>query len=604
MVSAQETRPIGQITHIEPLEHTKDTLERWVTWMNDPEIRQWMFRDLPTSREEINEWLYQATHDPRRHYFSIIQNGENVGFISLRQDHEPSDTGEIGIVIGPNFLRGKGLGKHALDSVLDYAKATLQLTSVRAMIKPSNERSIRLFTGRGFTEKNRVTISGDDMIRFDKQLNEPSKEVTAAQSYFQEIGLETPETDVLVHAAEQFARELESGGQSKDPSSSLLMIDTQLMPPNPEYLKSRSGKEVLVIEYGGSNVRIAVGKIDEQGQPGFASFAKDGSKKIEGRLSKSAFSSPDDLYTEIFRLIDATEGVILPETCPESIGIIWSFPGYAARTEYGVDVTSPNELTKGISVQGMDQVMVGSSLVSALRERYYPDTDIHPKIAVLNDTPAVLFSYVPENKGENQIGVVDGTGFNIALMANSTTYNLEAGSFSGIPLPPYADALETRYDNAGKDLAEKQCSGKYVGDQFDALTQSLIDKAMISGVKSAKLDGRDMDQLLIGNKTFIEQKLGHTLTRDEHMILTDLATRLRNRAAVVVGLLVGMSIRTFSDGFGDSVTVPVEGAFFIKTPGLSEIAAVIASSVAGKPVEFAQGENLGIKGAVAAAATL
>ena len=248
--------------------------------------------------------------------------------------------------------------------------------------------------------------------------------------------------------------------------------------------------------------------------------------------------------------------------------------------------------------------MVGEALVSALRDHYYPGSNTTPRVAVLNDTPAVLFSKVPERKGENQLGVVDGTGFNIALLHNGVTYNLEAGSFSGLPLPLYALAMEHRYDNPGRDLAEKQCSGKYVGDQFDYLTQSLIDKGILSGEKSSTLDGHDMDQLLLGNSAFIEQKLGHTLTRDERTILTDLATRLRNRAALVVGLLVGMSVRTFTDGFGPDVKVPVEGSFFIKTPGLPEIASVVASSVAGKPVDFLPGESLGIKGAVAAAASI
>ena len=65
-----------------------------------------------------------------------------------------------------------------------------------------------------------------------------------------------------------------------------------------------------------------------------------------------------------------------------------------------------------------------------------------------------------------------------------------------------------------------------------------------------------------------------------------------------------MSVRTFTDGFGPDVKVPVEGSFFIKTPGLPEIASVVASSVAGKPVDFLPGESLGIKGAVAAAASI
>src|SRR3989344_668416 len=81
---------------LEPVEHTRETLTKWVEWINDPDIRQWMYADLPRSAEDINHWLYNATHDPRRHYFSIRADGKLIGFVSLRQDHAPDTTGEVG----------------------------------------------------------------------------------------------------------------------------------------------------------------------------------------------------------------------------------------------------------------------------------------------------------------------------------------------------------------------------------------------------------------------------------------------------------------------------------------------------------------------------
>jgi hypothetical protein len=68
--------------------------------------------------------------------------------------------------------------------------------------------------------------------------------------------------------------------------------------------------------------------------------------------------------------------------------------------------------------------------------------------------------------------------------------------------------------------------------------------------------------------------------------------------------MVGTIVRTYGDGFGAEVAVPVEGAFFLRTPGLQDIATTIATTVAGKPVTFLPGENLGIKGAVAAACSV
>ena len=42
------------------------------------------------------------------------------------------------------------------------------LTSVRALIKPFNEKSIKLFTGQGFVEDARVTVFDEPFTRYKK----------------------------------------------------------------------------------------------------------------------------------------------------------------------------------------------------------------------------------------------------------------------------------------------------------------------------------------------------------------------------------------------------------------------------------------------------
>jgi RimJ/RimL family protein N-acetyltransferase len=170
MVATQEVRKRQTTIHLEPVQHSRETLAKWIEWINDPKIRQWMYSDLPQSPEDINQWLYNATHDPRRHYFSIIADGNLIGFVSLRQDQKPESTGEIGIVIGDKSYQSRGIGTATVTAVTQFAKDVVGLTSVRAMIKPENEKSIRLFHGAGFTQKGTATINDVHMLRFEKQL--------------------------------------------------------------------------------------------------------------------------------------------------------------------------------------------------------------------------------------------------------------------------------------------------------------------------------------------------------------------------------------------------------------------------------------------------
>lgn len=170
MVANQEIKKPTISIHLEPVQHTRETLDKWVTWINDPDVRKWMWNDLPTSPEDINEWLYNASNDPRRHYFSIVADGKQIGFVNLRQDHAPDTSGEIGIVIGEKNFQSRGIGSLTVKAIDAYAKDVVGLQSVRAMIKPTNEKSIRLFTGQGYIPQGNVTIDGITMTKFVKML--------------------------------------------------------------------------------------------------------------------------------------------------------------------------------------------------------------------------------------------------------------------------------------------------------------------------------------------------------------------------------------------------------------------------------------------------
>lgn len=153
---------------LEPLKYSEETLDLWVKWMNDPDIRQYMYASLTKDPEAIKDWLIFACESKTRHYFSIISEEKNIGFISVRQDEKPNDTAEIGIVIGEKEYQGKGIGSKVLKEVLTTCADDYHLSSVRALIKPFNEKSIKLFTKHGFIEDAHVTVFDEPFIRFIK----------------------------------------------------------------------------------------------------------------------------------------------------------------------------------------------------------------------------------------------------------------------------------------------------------------------------------------------------------------------------------------------------------------------------------------------------
>lgn len=153
-----------------PVQHTQETLKNWTRWLTDPDVHLWMTGDIPRSPDQINQWLYHATHDPLRHYFTIYADGNMVGIVNLRQDQAPRETAEIGIVIGDPMLRSRGIGTETVKQAEEKAKTEYGITKIRAHIHPDNEKSLRLFSGQGYTYTHDVTIGGKPMKRFEKMI--------------------------------------------------------------------------------------------------------------------------------------------------------------------------------------------------------------------------------------------------------------------------------------------------------------------------------------------------------------------------------------------------------------------------------------------------
>lgn len=168
--SQQEFLVYKPTVTLEKARNDEQTVLQWMKWMNDPEILQFMYDTEPYTKEEIARWVKIVTEDPERHYFYIKADGKDVGFVTLRQDQQPHTSAEMGIVIGDKDYWDSGIGSQTVKQVEKYAKESAGITNIRAMIKPHNERSIRLFTRNGFHEVAEVSVNNVPMIRFEKNI--------------------------------------------------------------------------------------------------------------------------------------------------------------------------------------------------------------------------------------------------------------------------------------------------------------------------------------------------------------------------------------------------------------------------------------------------
>ncbi|WP_425886176.1 hexokinase [Parabacteroides sp. ASD2025] len=268
------------------------------------------------------------------------------------------------------------------------------------------------------------------------------------------------DNDQLKEIARSFREKIEEG-LNRD-NAEIQCIPTFITPDT----GSIQGK-ALVLDLGGTNYRVAT--VDfSNGTP--AIHPNNGWKK-----DMSVMKLPGYTREELFKeLADMIVGIKRDEEMP--IGYCFSYP---AESIPGGDARLLR-WTKGVDIKEMIGQLVGKPLLDYLNE--------HSKIRftgikVLNDTIASLFAGLTDNSYDAYIGLIVGTGTNMATfipadkitklnpadnMKGLIPVNLESGNFH----PPFLTAVDDTVDAISGSLGiqrfEKAVSGMYLGDILKA----------------------------------------------------------------------------------------------------------------------------------------
>lgn len=219
----------------------------------------------------------------------------------------------------------------------------------------------------------------------------------------------------------------------------------------------------LVLDLGGTNYRVATVNFTDD-KPTIR--PENGWKKDLSVMKASGFTR-DELFNE---LADPIEEIKREEEMP--IGYCFS---YAAESLPGGDARLLH-WTKGVNIPGMIGQPVGKPLLDYLNER---NEVKFSGIKVLNDTVASLFAGLSDNSYDAYIGLIVGTGTNMAtfIPAEKITklpasyhiegmvpVNLESGNFNPPYLTTVDEMVDTCSDSKGSQRFEKAVSGMYLGE--------------------------------------------------------------------------------------------------------------------------------------------
>ena len=225
--------------------------------------------------------------------------------------------------------------------------------------------------------------------------------------------------------------------------------------------------KALVLDLGGTNYRVAI--VDFSTEKPII-YPNNGWKK-----DMSIMKSPGYIREELFKeLADLIVEIKREEEMP--IGYCFSYP---TESIPGGDARLLR-WTKGVDIREMVGQFVGKPLLDYLNEK---NKIRFTGVKVLNDTIASLFAGLTDKSYDAYIGLVVGTGTNMATFIPSDKItkldpechvqglipvNLESGNFYPPFLTAVDDTVDATSDSLGKQRFEKAVSGMYLGDILKA----------------------------------------------------------------------------------------------------------------------------------------
>lgn len=365
------------------------------------------------------------------------------------------------------------------------------------------------------------------------------------KTFVEDLGLsmERYETTAL---KQSFFSEMDKGLAGED--SSLAMLDAYLQ-VDKEVEKNR---RVIVVDAGGTNLRVGTALFDDTGALQIENFQKSGMIGLNGRVSKQDFFE---------QLADRVLPVVNESDC---IGFCFSYPCEIQPNHDGKLL----RWTKGVDAPEVEGCLIGEELNKVLEAR-----GIAPKkIVLLNDTVATLLAGVAEGSkrgAKGYVGFILGTGTNTAYLEKGKVINIESGGFDKLSMTEMDRELDAASSNPGRQIFEKMISGTYLGP----LTLAALRKVPLS--ESAKEALAQMDSLSViyvdnftaGNGRDVGPLDDPRFSEEDSMLIRAVFTAVVERSAHLSA--VNIAVAAIRNGVSP-VCINLDGSTYFKTFGLRE----------------------------------
>lgn len=136
----------------------RSDLEKFVTWINDPEVTAGLTLYLPMSSVDEEKWFENAMQRPQEEKPLVIDMKDGtdwrlIGNSSFFSFDWISRSAEVGIMIGDKTAWNQGYGTEVMMLLLRHGFATLNLNRIYLRVYAENKRAIRTYEKAGFVHE-------------------------------------------------------------------------------------------------------------------------------------------------------------------------------------------------------------------------------------------------------------------------------------------------------------------------------------------------------------------------------------------------------------------------------------------------------------------
>lgn len=338
-----------------------------------------------------------------------------------------------------------------------------------------------------------------------------------------------------------------------------------------EEIASCAGEKAIVIDAGGTNLRIGLAQFDQLGKPVITDI------QVYPMLGVAQELTIDQFFDQLADYL----APYLPKS--DRIGFCFSFPCQVLPNMDGRIL----HFNKEVKVSGATGVLLAEGLRAAFKSKGLPCSQ---RIVVINDTVATLLggkADVGERVFDSYIGYILGTGTNtcyaeqnslitkdshLCAKAGCSLINMESGGYGRMQRNAVEETFDSTTTAPGAQLLEKMISGAYQGGMLLAyLKQAAAEGCFLPATAEAighltGLESKEIDAFC--NEPYGTGRLAALSDSEtEKQKIYQLMDGFFDRAAMMTVVnLAGVMVKT---GTGKSPLKPVcitaEGSTFYKS---------------------------------------